>query len=317
MSKHLKAQLEIPGAEVSEAQRDRVMDTLHARAQAREGELLHEELTAFIVDDADEVIEPAGLFADRLAAGLLAIWAERASLSNLINAVERAHLDVEACVPGAYAAGLAVLHVEEADVGGVVVDMGAAHTSFAYFAGNRLRAADVTPVGGDHITHDLAHAFSYSREGAETLKVKQGVANMASSLALDPVELEEGLDLNGRPPDSGIIAGVIGPRVEETFELLRDRLRDAGVPGNVKILLTGGASQLNGVEHYARKILGRRTRLALPRALRGAPQLTRQAAFAGAVGTAIRAMMAPQPERRRLRAGGRGRSVWRWLVDNF
>jgi cell division protein FtsA len=83
-----------------------------------------------------------------------------------------------------------------------------------------------------------------------------------------------------------MVINIIRPRIEETFEYIRDRLEQSGMgraAGN-RVVLTGGACQLPGVREMAARMLSRQVRLGRPAALRGLPELASGPAFSTAAG---------------------------------
>ena len=97
------------------------------------------------------------------------------------------------------------------------------------------------------------------------------------------------------PPNhmpKSLLVGIIKPRIEETFELLRTKIEKSGLPKSAarRVVLTGGASQLSGVEQIAGSVLDRQIRLGRPRRLRGLAESATGPAFAGAAGLVLYAL---------------------------
>src|SRR5690606_20263721 len=92
---------------------------------------------------------------------------------------------------------------------------------------------------------------------------------------------------------------IVRARVEETLELVRDRLARSGF-GNVvgkRVVLTGGASQLGGLPEAARRILARNVRLGRPLGVAGLPEAAKGPAFSTAVGLLIYPQVAAMESR--------------------
>ena len=201
--------------------------------------------------------DPHGMFGETLSLDLGVVTVEPPHLKNLALAVERAHLSVAGFVMSPYAAARSVLAEDEKTLGVTVVDMGGATTSFAVFQDNHLVLADVVPIGGQHITNDIARGLSTTIAHAERMKTLWGSA-LAS--AVDEREMisvpllgERGVDTVQQVPKS-MLTGIIRPRLEETFEMLRaklEALRGAAPRAAAAWSITGGASQLNGVREVA------------------------------------------------------------------
>lgn len=168
--------------------------------------------------------------------------------------------------------------------------MGGGTTSLAAFAEGRLMHTAQLPIGGWQVTNDLARVLSTPITHAERLKTMHGsVLESAEDRGeMLPVPLVgEDDDQIARIPREMIVK-IIRPRIEESFELLRDRLDGSGLPAELRrrIVLTGGASQLIGVRELATRVLGRDVtiRNGRPRLVRGLPETASGPGFAGAVG---------------------------------
>ena len=83
-----------------------------------------------------------------------------------------------------------------------------------------------------------------------------------------------------------MVVNIIRPRLEETFELVKDRLDAAGLSAEIgrRVVLTGGASQLVGARELAARVLDRQVRLGRPHAVRGLPETASGPAFAATLG---------------------------------
>ncbi len=186
------------------------------------------------------------------------------------------------------AAGLAALVEDERELGATIIDMGGGTTGMAVFAEGQLLHTAQLPVGGIHVTNDLARLLSTPVAHAERLKALYG--NVQSSpddeREMLPVPLvgEEEHQIAKVP--RSMLVSIIRPRIEETFEMVKDRLESSGLAraaGN-RVVLTGGACQLAGVRELAARILNRQVRLGRPAALRGLPDSASGPAFATATG---------------------------------
>jgi cell division protein FtsA len=177
--------------------------------------------------------------------------------------------------------------------------MGAGSTSAAVFSGGALVHVDSLAVGGGHVTADIARGLSTSIAGAERIKTLHGSAIASANEDRETVEAPP----RGDDPGAGqiivprsILKNVIAPRVEETLELVRERLRASEAPmePGAGIVLTGGASQLAGVRELAVRVFDRPVRLGKPKR---APHLADAAsgpAFCAAAGVLLRAAYGPR-----------------------
>jgi cell division protein FtsA len=248
---------------------------------------------------------------------------------NLMLAVERCHLDVEAMVASPYASALSVLADDEGDLGAAVIDMGAGTTTIAVFTGGRFMHADGFALGGSHVTMDLARGLNTRVADAERIKTLYGSVLSGASDERDMIAVPsiDG-DASEAPqfvPRAQLVR-IIKPRVEEILEMVRDRLARSPFAAEPRgrVILTGGASQLTGLSDLAQQIFGRPVRVGRPLGISGLNEAAKSPAFAVASGLMIYPQTAHlehfEPRKTRHSATGKGgyiARVGRWLRESF
>jgi cell division protein FtsA len=212
------------------------------------------------------------MMGDELRATMHAISCDGAAVRNLMLAVERCHLNVEAIVATPYAAGLSALVDDEAELGAALVDFGGGTTTIGVFSKGRLIHVDGFAVGGNHITMDLARGLTIRLSDAERLKTLYGTCIPSASDDREAISVSAVGEDGEHPhhiPKSHLVR-IIKPRVEEILELVRDRLKAAGFGPQAgrKLIITGGASQLTGMPEAARQIISSQVRIGRPSASR-------------------------------------------------
>jgi cell division protein FtsA len=253
--------------------------------------VLHAIPTGFSIDGVRNIVEPSGMVGEKLGVDLHVLSGEGPAARNLMLAVERSHLGVEAVIATPYAAGLSALADDEADMGCVVIDLGAGTTSWGVFSGGHIVHADAIAVGGHHVTMDIARGLTTRVTAAERLKTVFGAAFLTAMEEREMVpvpQVEDDERETDRHIPRGQLARIIGPRVEEILELVRDRLRQAGsAAAGRRIVLTGGASQLAGLPEVAERILQGQVRIGRPLGIKGLPEAAKGPAFSAAVGLLV------------------------------
>jgi cell division protein FtsA len=327
-SELISASVDVAGA-IGERDIARVL-AAGSRHSVRPGRaVLHSLPIGFVLDEAAGIRDPRGMLGRRFGIDMHVATTDVAVARNLMLAVERCHLDVEAMVASSYVAGLSSLADDEADLGAAVIDLGAGTTSIAVFAGGRFMHADGFALGGRHVTMDLARGLNARIADAERVKtlyggVLTGTADERDMIALAPVDHDD----REAPQfvSRANLVRIIKPRVEEILEMVRDRLACslfASEPRG-RVVLTGGASQLTGLAGLAAQILGRPVRIGRPLGIGGLPEQAKGPAFAAATGLLIYPQSAHlehfEPRRTRHSAAGTGgyiARVGRWLRESF
>ena len=327
-SELISASVHVVGESIGERDVSRVLSA-GSRHSVREGRaILHSLPIGYVVDGAAGVSDPRGMLASRFGIDMHVVTTELSVVRNLMLAIERCHLNVEAMVASPYVAGLSTISNDEADLGAALIDMGAGTTTVAVFAGGRFVHADGFAVGGRHVTLDLARGLSARIGDAERIKtiygsVLTGGSDERDMVAVPPVDSEE-----AEAPhfvSRATLGRFIKPRVQEILELVRDRLAASPFAAEPRgrVILTGGASQLTGMPEFAAQILGRPVRLARPLDIAGLPSEAHGPAFAVAAGMLVYPQVAqlehfePRQTRHSQTGGGYIARVGRWLRESF
>lgn len=281
--------VDVSGHEITDGDVKRAL----AKAQQREAkdnlELIHTIATLFRVDDQSGIRDPRGMRAETMQVDVNLVTGDGTALHNIATCLERSHLDIAALCDGSYAAGLSSLVDDEIDLGCTVIDIGGGVTSFSVFHSGYMIYCDAIPVGGQSITSDLAKGLLTSVEQAERIKIMYGGAMASQTDEAEMIDVprlgDDGENEQNLVPRSHII-GIIQPRAEEIFELVRARLRDTGLDRVIgrRVVLTGGGSQLTGMKDLATHVLDKQVRLGKPIRYNGLPDAVSGAAFSTIAG---------------------------------
>src|SRR5271154_2954883 len=325
----IEAAVDIRGAAVTPSDVARVTSAgmYHATGEGRT--VLHALPTGYSIDGVKGVRDPKGMMARQFGVDMNVVTADTTVVKNLMLVVERCHLNVEAMAASPYVAGLAVLTDDEADLGAAVVEMGAGTTTIAIFSGGRFVHASGFSVGGQHVTMDLARGLSACIADAERIKTLYGTVLTGGSDARELMSVPSAGDNERDVPQivsRATIANIVLHRVEEIFEMVRDRLAASPFAAEPKarVVLSGGASQLNGLVELATQVLGRPVRIGRPLGFSRLPNEAKSASFAVPSGLLVYPQYAHlehvEPRHtRQLRTGTDGYfgKVGRWLREGF
>lgn len=328
LSRTVGIEVPIAGHEIGDGDLHRVLEqTVTLNKDINDRDLIHSIPVGFAIDGDRGIRDPRGMYGDLLGVDMHMITAATGAVRTLETVVQRCHLDVESFVVSAYAAGLAVLVEDELDLGVTLVDMGAGTTSIAVFYEGAVIYADTLPVGGGHVTADIARGLSTPLAHAERLKTLYGSAITAAADEHDIVDVPQMGEDNQETPNPvsrSTLNGIIRPRVEETLELVRSRLEESGVGhfAGRRVVLTGGASQMQGARELAALILDKQVRMGRPLRCRGLAEAMTGPAFAtcaGLVGFAVQnptALPEPTPVLKGELSGLTGR-LSQWLREHI
>jgi cell division protein FtsA len=325
----VEAAADLRGGAVTAADISRVTSTGMRHATGEGRSVLHTLPVGYRIDGVKGIRDARGMVAREFGVDLNVVNVDAAVARNLMLVVERCHLNVEALVASPYAAGLAVLTEDEADLGAAVVEMGAGSTTIATYSGGRFVHASGFAVGGHHITMDLARGLSACIADAERIKTLYGTVLTGGSDARELMSVPTAGDNDQDVPQivsRATIANIVRQRAEEIFEMVRDRLKDSPFAAEPKgrVVLSGGASQLAGMAELATQILGMPVRVGRPLGFGRLPAEAKTASFAVPTGLLIYPQYAHlehvEPwHTRHVRTGTDGYlgRVGRWLREGF
>ncbi len=290
-------------------------------------ELVHALPLEYRVDGQEGIKDPLGMAGVRLEVDVHLIAAASGPLTNLRRAVEAAGLDIEGLVLQSFASGLAVLNPEDREHDVMLVDIGGSTTDVAFFKSGQLAYSAVIPLGGEHVTGDIAQLLKIPGEEAERIKKKYGAALV--EMADPDLMLEINQDGNHvRDVPAPELANYIYPRVREILLLARREIEDQIGPLELhvqKVVLTGGSALLRGIENLAYKEYNVPVRLGRPEGLSGLTDVVASPAHATAVGLVrYGSHEQPAPSGRRARRESKpqddGAGIWekiKGIFENF
>lgn len=300
--------------------------------------VLHAQPAHYTLDGAHGVANPKGLHAERLAVDIHVLLADGAPIRNLTEAVQNAHLEVEAVIGSPIAAGHACLSAEERDLGVALVEFGADVTNVSVHAGGMLLGLASIPMGSGDVTDAIASAFGIKRFQAERLKCVNGSAIASPAdhremVAVNaPGEEEQGptarhADEANRIPRAELVS-VITQQLGKLMEEINKALKGLGFTGSRGQLavFTGGGAEMTGLADFAQAALGRPVRISKSPALRGLVDAHATPGFASLAGLILYAAADPvdirsvgpaYQETHRYKGVGMAVRVWRALREYF
>lgn len=289
LSHHVAVDVKIQGHSVTEK------DIQTAMAQGRgvvvEGQdhMIHNIPSEFKLDKTTGIHDPVGMNGDTMNVRLSLITALTSSLNNINTVVGKNHLDIDHYCAAPYASGLSTLVDDERDLGCTVIDMGGGTTNIGVFVGGKIIFSSAVPAGGQHVTNDIARGLTTSVTDAERIKILYGAATTSLSddnKMIDVPFVGETDKTHTHQVPRSLLTGIIQPRIEEIFELVRARLEDSGLQqiAGRRVVLTGGASQLPKLDEIGQLVLDKQIRFGRPQHIKGLAEATSGPGFSTATG---------------------------------
>lgn len=261
----------------------------------------------YLIDGLGQIDNPLSMTGDRLGVAYHDLMMAQASYNNFCEAVQQNHLKSGHVYHSAAAAGLACLSEDERELGTMIIDFGGGTTSFAIYSEDKLCHVGSIKMGGQNITRDIAKMLSIPTNDAERLKAVEGsvLPAMASNLALgqaafpasgDNFVLSKSLhdrDMltlsSGQTIERAFLNDIIRTRLEEILEMIDQQLKEAGMrpAAAFNLTMTGGASQLTGLQDFVSGYWGKPVAVKVPQTLFAHDSQISGGSFAAAIGMAM------------------------------
>jgi cell division protein FtsA len=251
--------------EIGDEDITRVIDASQVVSIPPEREIIDVIPKQFIVDGLDEINDPRGMIGVRLEMEGMIITGSKTILHNLLRCVERAGLQVADICLQPLATSSVAISKDEKSLGVCLVDIGGGSITISIFEQGSLQNTIVLPIGGDHITNDIAIGLRTSTEEAERIKNKHGYAYIDDASKDERFEITTIGRAESEECSQFELAHIIEPRVEEMFELIYREITRLGYrdfPGGY--VLTGGSVMTPGVLELASELLQGNVRIAVP-----------------------------------------------------
>ncbi len=279
----------VKGREVSPLDVERVIDAARAVAIPMDREILHILPQEYIVDEQDGIREPLGMSGVRLEAKVHIVTGSVASAQNIVKSANRVGLNVADIVLEPIASAEAVLSQEEKELGVAMVDIGGGTTDITIFHAGAVKHTCVLPIGGNHITNDVAQGLVTPAGAAEEIKRRYGSAVVAMVGGSETIEVTS---TGGREPrviPRQQLAEIVEPRMEEICHLIQRELVRSGFDEflTAGVVLTGGSVLLEGTVELFEQILKMPVRVGFPTGVGGLVDVVNSPAFATGVGLVL------------------------------
>ena len=304
-----------PDREITHGDVERVVEASRVIVLPPEREIIHAIPRGFVVDGQDGVKDPVGMSGSRLEVETHIVTGSTAFLDNVIKCVRRAGLEIETTVLEPIATGESAALPAEKDLGAVLIDIGGGTTDVEVFVNGEIYYTAVLPIGGNHVTRDMAIGLRASQEEAEEVKLKYGCATNDMVDMDDTFRVKSLGDEQPRELPREMLVEIIEPRMQEILQMVREEVIKSGyidmLPAGV--VLTGGGALMRGTIQLAEKILGMPTRMGLPQGVGGLNDTVQSPVYTTGVGLVIYAAKVRADLREEEKKGG----IIQGVIDLF
>ena len=308
--------------EVFQPDIDRVIDAAQAVAIPADQKILHILPQEFIIDTQEGVKEPLGMSGVRLEAKVHLVTCAVNAAQNIEKCIKQCGLGVDDIILEQLASSYSVLTEDEKDLGVCMVDIGGGTSDIAIYTEGAIKHTAVIPIAGDQVTNDIAMALRTPTQNAEEIKIKYACALGSLAGENETIKVPSVGEREDRSLSRQALAEVVEPRYEELFTLIQSELRRSGFEDLIPagIVLTGGASKMEGVVELAEEIFHMPVSIGKPKNVSGLSDIVRNPIYATAVG--LLQYGAAQGDRagRPAAAEAAGDSMWskvkQWLLGN-
>lgn len=308
--------------EVTQTDVDRVIDAARAVAIPADQKILHILPQEFIIDNQDSIREPVGMSGVRLEAKVHIVTGAVSAAQNIVKCLKRCGLAASDIVLEQFASSQSILTEDEKELGVCMIDIGGGTTDIAIFTDGAIRHTAAIPIAGDQVTNDIAIALRTPARNAEDIKIKYACAVQDLADSNQMIDIPTMGERPGRHLSRRMLAEVVEARYEELFSLVAAEIRRSGLEDLIAagIVLTGGASKVEGAVELAERIFKMPVRLGVPQHITGLPEVINNPVYATGVGLLLYGMQQRDAQQEGLTQSSL-KGLWArmkgWFQGNF
>ena len=309
--------------EVTQFDVDRVIDAAKAVAIPADQKILHILPQEFIIDHQDSIREPIGMSGVRLEAKVHIVTGAVSAAQNIVKCLKKCGLTASDIVLEQFASSYSILTEDEKELGVCMVDIGGGTTDIAIFADGAIRHTAVIPIAGDQVTNDIAIALRTPTRNAEEIKLKYACALQELADSSQMIDIPSIGDRPGKHLSKRVLAEVVEARYEELFALVAAEIRRSGLESSLAagVVLTGGASKVEGAAELAERVFKMSVRIGTPQRITGLPEVIDNPIYATGVGLLIYGMQQRGDTQREAITQSNLKNLWgrmkSWFQGSF
>jgi cell division protein FtsA len=298
---------------------ERALDAAQAISIPHNQEVVHVIPRNYNVDGQGGIREPLGMHGFRLEVEAHIVTGARTAIQNLTKCIEALDIEMENLVLDSLASGEAVLTETEREMGVVLADIGGGTTDISIFIGGSVWHTVILPVGGHHLTNDVAVGLRAPYATAEEIKKRYGHAQPGSVVQDEMLDIAAFGEQTRQKVSLKFLAEILEARTEEIFKLILKEIKRSGYDGLLPagLVLSGGTADLSGIQELGRETLGLPVRVGAPRGLRGLVDVLNDPAYATGVGLLLWGLDQESTLRPRTGRTSTTRKIAQWFRRAF
>ncbi len=267
--------------EITEEDRFRVEEAAAIVQLPPNQEIIQVFAKNYRVDGQDNIKDPVGMQGVRLEVDTHIVSAAASSQKSLASVMSKAHIGINHVTVSSLAAAEVVLTRSQKEAGTILLDIGAGTTNLVVVEDGEVHYVGVIPVGGIHVTNDLAIGLRTDLEVAEKVKLEH-----ASLIPGKHKEIGVDIDNSRHSFNSYDVQMIVGARIEELFELVEKQLKTIGKSGKLPggVVLVGGTANIPGLDILAKEKLELASRIGKVQNLQGLIDVIDTPTFATSIG---------------------------------
>ncbi len=272
--------------EVTEEDKDKVIDMAADISIPEDQEILHIIPQYFTIDGQSGIKEPIGMAGKRLGVNVHLITCSSTAKKNLTKCIENSLLDVDQYVLQPVASSYSVLTEEERALGVCLVDIGGGTTDVAIFTEGDIKHTAVIPIAGQNVTNDIRIGLRTSLQAAEEIKTSDGSLINDQNTDDKMITVPSISDKPDTEVSKSTLTHIITCRMDEILAELIKEIESSGYSSSIRagIVFTGGGSKLKGLDDYTQIKYNIPVRIGSPKPIPGIANLNGLTRYSTAVG---------------------------------
>ncbi len=285
------SKIDISGEKINELHLKKALNNSDIFEPIENYQIIENLIIGYMLDKHTPINDPIDNFGDSLTVNYYKFSVKKNFIKTVLSLFKDLNINIENFIPTPLSSALATLNKDDKALGAICIDLGASSSSIALFENEKLIYLDAINIGGKNITNDIARGVPTTINNAERLKNLYGSVISSPSdeyEIIDVPDLQDNIN-QSKQINRNTVNLIIKPRVEETLELIRQKLKDYNLhKRQIKnIILTGGGSLLEGITEYAEMIFDGNARVSKPFLINGLDKAFQNTQYSQTIGTIL------------------------------